>query len=149
MRYVGLHCVAYAISCSSHAPIRLKSCIANYTTVVRKPPGLPVSKRKQKKRRCGYTVSLYKIMGKLEYYQLLKITTVKTTEITHRNGQYETAHLQNIYLYKCTKKHRQLLVCCAVQQTDDCSRRNPCPETHSLGAVEQRCHNWLQFVLVS
>ena len=36
----------------------------------------------------------------------------------------------------CTKKYRQPLVCCAGLQTDHCSRRKPCPETHGLGAVK-------------
>ena len=39
-------------------------------------------------------------------------------------------------------KHRQRLVCCAGRQTDHCSRKNPCPETHGLVAVEMGSSNF-------
>ena len=42
------------------------------------------------------------------------------------------------FIYRVSQKHRQRLVCCAGQQTDYFSRRNPCPEPHGLGAVEHR-----------
>ena len=31
-----------------------------------------------------------------------------------------------------------MLACCVGRQTDHCSRKIPCPETHDLGAVERR-----------
>ena len=40
-------------------------------------------------------------------------------------------------LYRLSQKHRQLLLCCAGRQTDHCSRRNPCPETHGLGRASK------------
>ena len=39
-------------------------------------------------------------------------------------------------IYRVSQKTPKRLVCCAGRQNDHCSRSNPCPETHGLGAVE-------------
>ena len=57
----------------------------------------------------------------------------RPTRITSQTVSIFQADIQCVL-----KKHRQYLVCCAGRQTDHCSRRNPCPETHDLGAVGRR-----------
>ena len=50
----------------------------------------------------------------------------------------QTVILNFIFRVSKKKKNRQRLVCSAGRQADYFSRRNPCLETHGLGAVEDR-----------
>ena len=44
----------------------------------------------------------------------------------------------NTHIQGDRKKHRQPLICCSGRQTDHYSRRNPCTETHGVGAVDHQ-----------